>query len=122
MVPSILAVEPDLVDRFLIERILSDNYPVITLASANEALAFAKYNPFEIAIINTKLINHRDGILLLKQLRKLRPSFISIATTALRDPSYDAMLLHAGFREVAEKPINRERIRKFIEHSLAAPS
>jgi DNA-binding NtrC family response regulator len=110
----VLVVDPDVVDRYIAKKILSEDYDVITLSSAKEAMAFARSNTFEVAIIHHKLVNHFDGITLLGQLRNVNKTFLPIATTAIRDNHNELLLKTYGFKEVAEKPLTSERLRQVL--------
>ena len=101
MVQNILAIEPDKVDRHLLKRALAPEFSVITLSSAAEAIAYAKCNTFDVAIINQKLLNHFDGTILLFKLKQLNSSFIPIATTVMVDEWTCTSLTASGFSDTS---------------------
>lgn len=114
MLHTILAVEPDQVDRHLLKKILAPEFCIITLSSAREALAFARCNPFDMAIINQKLINHFDGVLLLYRLKQLNADFIPIATTSMSDDVTHASLTACGFHQIIRKPVTNSDLKIFL--------
>jgi DNA-binding NtrC family response regulator len=115
----VLAIDPDLTDRFILKKILSDQFEVITLSSAREALSFARSQEFEIAIINNKLINHQDGVLLLRQLKQINRKFLPVATTTIADTYHDRALRQSGFELVAQKPLNSKQLQDMIRITMA---
>lgn len=115
MLHTILAVEPDQVDRHLIKKILAPEFRIITLSSAREALAFARCNAFDVAIINQKLINHFDGVILLYRLKQLNTDFIPIATTLMSDPATHASLTACGFHQIIRKPVTNSDLKGFLK-------
>ena len=114
MVQNILAIEPDKVDRHLLKRALAPEFNVITLSSATEAIAYAKCNAFDVAIINQKLLNHFDGIILLYKLKQLNNAFIPIATTVMVDEWTCTSLTASGFCEIITKPISGSKLKDVL--------
>lgn len=114
MLHTSLAVEPDQVDRHLLKKILTPEFRIFTLSSAREALAFARCNSFGVAIINQKLINHFDGVLLLRRLKQLNTDFIPIATTLMSDPATHASLTAFGFHQIIRKPVTNSDLLEFL--------
>lgn len=116
---QILVVDTDAADRLIITKILGSQFQVEVATSANEALAKAGIHTFQLVIINTKLVNHGDGIVLLKELRRVQSEFVAIATMALlHEPEVSSLMMH-GFRVAIEKPVTRVDLPRLIRQVMA---
>jgi CheY-like chemotaxis protein len=118
MLKCILAVEPDPVDRLILEKILDNEQYLVCLTSAREALSFAMSNVFDIAIINDKLINHHEAVGLLQKLKDINPNFISIVTTALSNQTLELRWIKSGFDGVAVKPLTTSILKPIINSRI----
>jgi DNA-binding NtrC family response regulator len=113
---TVLAVDDLRIERFIIKKQLGLNFSVTTLSSANEAVAFAKWHEFDIALINLMLRDDLDGIHLLNELKRInRNDFLAIATTCYVDQKrYDAVM-RSGFHALMIKPLNLDRFTYLAE-------
>ena len=113
----ILVVEDQQVDRFIFKKMLQPYYPVTTLSSAKEAVAFATTHSFEVALLNVMLARDLDSIDLLFQLRKTNPFFKAIAITCHIDDVRYRKLLDAGFLGVLKKPFELQAFGRLIQNN-----
>jgi CheY-like chemotaxis protein len=115
---KILFVDDIQVDRFVAKKILQDDFHVITLSSAVEAIAFAGSHPFDVALINVMLQYDLDCIALLRKLKLLSQTpFIAIAITCHIDEYRHDQVIRNGFEAVMHKPLNKSRFLQLISQN-----
>ena len=111
----VLVVEHLKTDRYIISQELAQGYAVTALASADEAIAFARTQAFDIALIDVMLRNDLDSIPLLATLQQIRKNaFLPLAMSSYVDDGRRARLFQAGFVAVFDKPFDIDQFEKVI--------
>ena len=112
---KILVVTDDRTDRYIIQKKLESEFEIVACASAKEAMEYAEQNLFDIALIDVYIVEPWDGLLLLRDLRKVTNfSFRAIAITGAPSELITPEILEAGFEGVLLHPLNVDEFKKFI--------
>ncbi len=110
---NVLVVDDEELDLFIVQKLLSLEFQTTGFNSQTEALAWARQNDFDVAVIDYYL---GPGILagdLLKELIAIKgASFKAFVVTNYVDEKQTADLLKAGFTDVITKPLTLEVFRK----------
>lgn len=86
--------------------ILGDlGYHVDTALDGSAALALARSNHYDIALLDLKMPG-MDGLTLYRELRKLRSDAVALIVTAFAEPGTVAEAQSAGVWQVLPKPVN----------------
>lgn len=117
---TILAVDPDKIDRLIIKKTLASRYNITTLSSSREAEAFVKTNHVDVALINTKLIYPLDCINLYKHLTQINQALHGIAMASYVDDQKRQLLLAAGFGGILMKPFTLVDFQLMVQRKLVA--
>lgn len=105
----ILIVEDQELDQLILKSELQEDFEVMTVTSADEAIAFAVNNYFDLAIINVMIQSDMDCIELLHDLRVIAENeFTAFAITSHITEDRARRLMRAGFREIIQKPFDRD--------------
>lgn len=117
MLPTLLCVEDDLVNAFVVKTLLKGEFEVILKRNAEEALACLNDHDFCAMLIDINLgKGNMDGIQLLKKIRERTISKLpAYAITAYAMPGDEQKLLDEGFDFYLSKPLDR----KLLLESLA---
>lgn len=90
---------------------------LVTLETAEEALAAIAKQPFDIIIADYKLPG-LDGIEFFKRIRKCAGASIRILITAYHSQSVDEMVKTAGIHALIEKPFQPETLEATLSELL----
>ena len=120
--PRVLVVEDNVYSRLLIERLLRQPYQTTTAANADEALALAQKETFDVVVMDINLGQGRDGISVMDELRRedRYRDVPMIALTAYAMPEDRERFLEAGFDEYLAKPFTRDELYEVLETVMAA--
>ncbi len=116
---SVLIVEDEISNYFLLEELLREECQKIYHASnGEEAIEFCKKDQnIEIVLMDIKM-PILNGIDATKQIKELYPEIIIIAQTAYGLQEDKEMILTKGFDDYITKPIDKEKLLKTINKSL----
>src|SRR5690606_21016208 len=118
---SLLLVEDNEDTRFLVESLLEDVCRITTAGSAEEALAAAQTQPFDLVLTDINLGSGPDGNEVLNRLRAL-PTFHDVpivALTAYALPGDREHFLRHGFDGYLSKPFTADELLDKIGEMLA---
>src|SRR5260221_955342 len=102
---SILIVEDDAVTRRLIENVLeAEGLVVKSAATAQQAVALARSQPFDVILLD-RMLPDGDGLALLAPIRDQTQASI-ILVTSLRDPDEIVEGLESGADDYVTKPFH----------------
>ncbi|MEG0272321.1 MAG: response regulator [Christensenella sp.] len=113
---NIIAVDDERIALSLLISSIHEAVPqaqVHGFGSGEEALAFGRENPCEIAFLDISM-SDVDGITLAKYLKQVNPTVNIIFVTAYKKYAMDALSLHSS--GYVMKPVTREKIEHELEH------
>ncbi len=114
----VLVVDDEKNQREIYTLILEDDgYQVTTAQSGEQALRFARENPFDLVLTDYKMTG-MDGLTLLNELLKLDPSIIVVMMTAHGSVESVKEALRGGAFDYLEKPIDRDQLLKVVQNAL----
>ncbi|MCX7833543.1 MAG: PAS domain S-box protein [Ignavibacteria bacterium] len=116
-VKRVLLVEDNLSNAEIIKIYLQDKFDIIWTKSITETLEKAREEVYDILIIDIDLGNEKDGLEILKELRKISKykSKPFIAITGYTNFLDRQNLLEAGFTEHIAKPFRKEQLLSIIK-------
>ena len=121
--PTVLAVDDSLVMHELIQQALSENYHVLVVDNAMEALTILYQQQVSILLLDVTL-PEIDGLELCRTVRSL-PQFqhLPIIMLTARDGAFDQVQGHlAGATEYLTKPFESQHLIAVIERILKTAS
>lgn len=114
----VLVVDDEKNQREIYTLILEDDgYQVTTAQSGEQALRFARENPFDLVLTDYKMTG-MDGLTLLTELLKVDPSIIVVMMTAHGSVESVKEALRGGAFDYLEKPIDRDQLLKVVQNAL----
>ena len=115
---KVLVVDDEKNQREIYTLILEDDgYRVTAAQSGEQALRFARENPFDLVLTDYKMTG-MDGLVLLSELLKLDPSIIVVMMTAHGSVDSVKEALRGGAFDYLEKPIDRDQLLKVVQNAL----
>ncbi|MBM9535770.1 response regulator [Desulfobulbus alkaliphilus] len=119
---EILALDDVLDATVLVGKILrKKGHTVHTFTEEDEAIAFARKNPVDLAILDIKL-KKMSGIEVLAVLKKENPSVRAIMLTGYPTVETAREAISLGADEYCVKPIDRAELEEKVEKVLTAGS
>ena len=123
---NILLVEDDRMNRLVINKMLDNEWSVISAEDGDVTLeevdkAYKKNTIFDVMLFDINLPSPWDGIKLMKHIRKKYPEYKDvpfIAQTAYAMRTDRTRMLEEGFDEYISKPINQQRLLTMIYNFL----
>lgn len=117
---KLLLAEDNISNAEIIKMFLEEKFEVKIVSSANEAIAEANKNKFDIFLIDIDLGNGDDGIQILKELKKLDKYLNSpfIAVTGYTHFRDRQKFLDTGFCDYLSKPFRKEQLINSINKFL----
>ena len=124
---NILLVEDDRMNRLLINKMLDNEWTVVSAEDGDSTLkevdkAYKKNIFFDIMLFDINLPSPWDGIKLMQHIRNKYPDYKEIpfiAQTAYAMRTDRTKLLEEGFDEYISKPINQQRLLTMIYNFLS---
>lgn len=114
----VLVVDDEKNQREIYTLILEDDgYQVTAAQSGEQALRFAREEPFDL-VLTDYMMAGMDGLTLLSELLKLDPSIIVVMMTAHGSVESVKEALRGGAFDYLEKPIDREQLLKVVQNAL----
>ena len=102
----------------LVKRILErKGHEVYAFTEEEDALAFVRKEPIDLAILDIKL-KKMTGVEVLEELRKERPSIKAIMLTGYPTLETAREALRLGAREYCVKPINKDELETKVAEVL----
>ncbi|HEY8490449.1 MAG TPA: GAF domain-containing protein, partial [Dehalococcoidia bacterium] len=94
-----------------------EGYRVFAASSAAEALAIAQAEPVDL-VVTDLVMPERDGMWLLRELGRVRPSAKVIMMTGFGSADSAVEALHAGAFDYLEKPVDSDRLKAKLRKAL----
>jgi len=116
---KILAVDDDAALRRLLYFFLKDQYEVVTLATAEEAIRYIRSNPLDAVIMDVSLEGEMDGDEAVSELRRSHPNLPIIALSGYVFKQHREMCSNAGYTDFIPKPFSQEQIISSLEKWLS---
>ena len=114
----VLVVDDEKNQREIYTLILEDDgYQVTAAQSGEQALRFARENPFDL-VLTDYMMAGMDGLTLLSELLKIDPSIIVVMMTAHGSVESVKEALRGGAFDYLEKPIDRDQLLKVVQNAL----
>ena len=111
---KILLVDDEPLDLFIAKKQLSQEFDVTGFTTSKDALAWAKENTFEVALIDYYL-GPDIGLDVLKELVALKgKSFRAFLLTNFVDPQQVLNLKTQGFDDVIFKPLSTDKVKSLL--------
>ncbi|MFA8451734.1 MAG: hybrid sensor histidine kinase/response regulator [Bacteroidales bacterium] len=125
--PSVLIVEDDPLSRFIMSRMLDENYKISLSCSGEEAVKVISEKKkegvlFDLVLMDINLPDGWDGIQLMHHFRSLYGEYAMvpfIAQTSYANPDRRKIIMEAGFDDFIAKPLKREKLIGSIENQLS---
>lgn len=119
--PVILVADDSPETRRLLYFFLREEYDVVTVATAEEALAHVAEHPVDLVVMDINFVEGMNGIEATERLRgaAAHRDLPVLAVTAYAYPDDRARFLRAGFDDYLAKPLFRERMLKRVGALLA---
>ena len=117
----ILVIEDDKINAFILWRFLQNDYEVISMRSAEEAIDYLKENLVECILMDINLgHNSISGSEALEKIRAMEgyDHLPIIAVTAYSSIGDKEKFLSEGFNDYVSKPVDRRRIIKLLQNHL----
>lgn len=115
---SILIVEDDRINAFIVQKFLSGHYNSLHVVSGDDALNILEKEKCSLVLMDINLGDGQmDGIEVMKRIRQ-KPDFRElpiIATTAYAMSGDRDLFIEAGFDDYLPKPITRDDLLSRIE-------
>lgn len=103
----------------LLKRILNlSGHDVAVFTEEEDALAYARSNPIELAILDIKL-KKMNGVEVLEELKKIDPDIKAIMLTGYPTMETAQQALQLGASEYCVKPIDKEELEEKVAKVLA---
>ncbi|MBL7977130.1 MAG: response regulator [Bacteroidetes Order II. Incertae sedis bacterium] len=120
---KILAVDDDPSLRRLLYFFLKDQYEVVTLASAEEAIEYVRANPPDAVIMDVGFGGGMDGDEAVLELRRTHPHLPIIALSGYVFKRHREICRDVGYTDFVPKPFSQEQIiaslEKWLSYTLA---
>jgi DNA-binding NtrC family response regulator len=114
----VLVVDDERNQREIYTLILEDDgYQVTAAQSGEQALRFARENPFDL-VLTDYMMAGMDGLTLLNELLKIDPSIIVVMMTAHGSVESVKEALRGGAFDYLEKPVDRDQLLKVVQNAL----
>lgn len=114
----VLVVDDEKNQREIYTLILEDDgYQVTAAQSGEQALRFARENPFDL-VLTDYMMAGMDGLTLLNELLKIDPSIIVVMMTAHGSVESVKEALRGGAFDYLEKPVDRDQLLKVVQNAL----
>ena len=114
----VLIVDDEKNQREIYTLILEDDgYQVTAAQSGEQAIRFARENPFDL-VLTDYMMAGMDGLTLLGELLKIDPSIIVVMMTAHGSVESVKEALRGGAFDYLEKPIDRDQLLKVVQNAL----
>ncbi|HEY8490448.1 MAG TPA: response regulator, partial [Dehalococcoidia bacterium] len=118
VVTRVLLVDDQVMLRDALRLHLEDEgYRVFAASSATEALAIAQAEPVDL-VVTDLVMPERDGMWLLRELGRVRPSAKVIMMTGFGSADSAVAALHAGAFDYLEKPVDSDRLKAKLRKAL----
>lgn len=115
---KVLVVDDDIIVIKSCTRILeSEGYAVTTVPGADEALDILSDNSFDLLLLDVKMPK-RDGLFLLKEIRKTMPDVPAIVMSGYPTPETIADVLKAGATQFIPKPFRPDELVSTIQQVM----
>ena len=102
----------------LIKRILERaGHEVAAFTEEEEAIAHARNNPIDLAILDIKL-KKMTGVEVLEELKKLQPKMKAIMLTGYPTMETARESLHLGANDYCVKPIDKDELEEKVDEVL----
>lgn len=116
---KILVLDDILDAANLLKRILAPKgHEVAVFTDEEEALAHAKSNPVDLAILDIKL-KRMDGVEVLEELKKINPAVKAVMLTGYPTMETAQRALRLGAGEYCVKPIDSDELLEKVQKVLA---
>ena len=117
---TILAVDDESGIREMLRIVLGrDGHTVLTVATAEEALAVVAAEPVELVLTDLRMIPI-DGLELLARLRKAKPDCFVVVMTAHAEWDTAVRAMRAGAFTFVRKPFDNAQLKATVNRALAA--
>jgi DNA-binding NtrC family response regulator len=115
---KILVVDDDAIVIKSCRRILeAEGFEVSTVPSADDALEAIKNYEFDLLLIDVKMPK-RDGMYLMREVKKIRPEVPTIIMSGYPTPETIADVLHLGANLFIPKPFRPDELMKSVRQVL----
>ncbi|MGE0191661.1 MAG: sigma-54-dependent transcriptional regulator [Planctomycetota bacterium] len=122
----ILIVEDEPNARVTLGEVFADEHEVVLAEDVDEALERFRAQPPNLVLTDILLPGERDGLDLLKEVRRQRPDVPVIVMTAYGSVERAVRAMRDGAHDFLEKPIDLRRLRQLVAGALrdaaAAPA
>ncbi len=115
--PKIVAIDDNLTNLKLIEKLLEDKYEIVCFQDAMEALAYLKGHHADL-ILSDLMMPEMTGIDLLKQIHSQNLPIPLIIISAYDNQQYIEQAYHHGALKYIVKPINPDELFDVVNSSL----
>ncbi len=112
--------DEDIMRNFLDDLLRDEGYNVSSAASASEALGKIKRNHFDLVITDI-VMQHMDGIDLIKRAKKIDPQTEFVVITAYATPVTFDQSMELGAINYLTKPIDTNQLRVLIRRIIHNP-
>lgn len=107
-----------------LEIYLEDKFSVFKAMDLNEALKIIRTHHIDLALVDIRLNEedprNKDGILLIKSLKKQHPDIAIMIMSAYKEFDYAVEALNAGADYFMRKPLQPDELEKVISQLIAA--
>lgn len=118
---KILVVDDDaIVIRSCVRILEAEDFGVFTVSDADAALKTVGENEFDLMLLDVKMPK-RDGLYLLKEIRKIRATVPIIVMSGYSTPETIADAFASGATSFIEKPFRPDELMKEIRKVLRLP-
>ncbi len=115
--PKIIAIDDNLTNLKLIEKLLEDKYDIVCFQDAMEALAYLKDHQADL-ILSDLMMPGMTGIDLLKQIHSQNLPIPLIIISAYDNQQYIEQAYYHGALKYIIKPINPDELFEEVDSSL----
>jgi response regulator RpfG family c-di-GMP phosphodiesterase len=116
---TILIVDDDPVNLRLMERLLHDEYNVVTAKDGSEALEILGHQDISL-IMSDQMMPRMTGIELLRASQAINPDVVRMLVTARTDNDISIEAINdAGVVRVIHKPFDRQLVLQFVKSAMA---
>ena len=120
--PRLLALEDNAESRLLLKHLLRKEFDAVIVSGADETLARAAEQTFDVLLLDINLGEKRTGVDVLKALRAL-PGYDqtpALACTAYALPGDRERFLEAGFAHYVSKPFVKAELLGALRSAVAS--
>ena len=118
--PRILALEDNPESRLLLKHLLRRDFDAVIVAGADETIAAAREQTFDVVLLDINLGEKRTGIDVYRELRQT-PGWNEppvLACTAYALPGDREKFLNAGFTRYVSKPFDRAELLGALHEAI----